>query len=198
MSKQDLIKKVFSRPFSWSQFSSFRDYDKEKWYQNYVLGFKEPPNARMTFGSQVGKRIETDPTYIPQLPRGIMEYELKATMKDIELIGYADSYNPKKKELDEFKTGGASSWNQKKVESHDQLTFYALLLYLRNEAKPEDLTIRLHHMLTQENGDFSIGFAKPFTLTTYTTKRTKKQVFMFASEIIRLRKEMEQYILNHE
>ena len=197
MSKQDLIKKVFSRPFSWSQFSSFRDYNKEKWYQNYVLGFKEPPNARMTFGSQVGKRIETDPTYIPQLPRGIMEYELKATMNDIELIGYADSYNPETKELDEFKTGGVSSWNKKKVESYDQLTFYALLLYLRNEAKPEDLTIRLHHMLTEEKGDFSIGFAKPFTLTTYTTKRTTRQVLMFASEILRVRKEMEEYILAH-
>lgn len=197
MSKQDLIKKVFSRPFSWSQFSSFRDYNKEKWYQNYVLGFKEPPNARMTFGSQVGKRIETDPTYIPQLPRGIMEYELKATMNDIELIGYADSYNPETKELDEFKTGGVSSWNKKKVESHDQLTFYALLLYLRNEAKPEDLTIRLHHMLTEEKGDFSIGFAKPFSLDTYTTKRTTRQVLMFASEILRVRKEMEEYILAH-
>ncbi|HNO71988.1 MAG TPA: hypothetical protein PKO16_09465 [Bacteroidia bacterium] len=198
MSKQDLLKKVLSRPFSWSQFSSFRDYDKEKWYQNYVLGFKEPPNAKMMFGSKVGKCIETDPSYIPQLPRATMEYELKATMKDIELIGFADSYDPKKKELDEFKTGTVSIWNQKKVDNHDQLTFYALLLYLRNEAKPEDITIRLHHMVTEEKGDFSIGFAKPFTLTTYATKRTTKQVLMFASEIIRLRKEMEEYILTHE
>lgn len=197
MSKQDLIKKVFSRPFSWSQFSSFRDYDKEKWYQNYVLGFKEPPNARMTFGSQVGKRIETDPTYIPQLPRGIMEYELKATMNDIELIGYADSYNPETKELDEFKTSSPTGWTQKKVDSHDQLTYYALLLHLRDKVKPEHLTIRLHHMHTCEDGSFNIAFCKPFSLDTYTTKRTTRQVLMFASEILRVRKEMEEYILAH-
>ena len=60
MSKQDLLKKVLSRPFSWSQFSSFRDYNKEKWYQNYVLGFKEPPNAKMVFDQKLAS-IETDP-----------------------------------------------------------------------------------------------------------------------------------------
>jgi hypothetical protein len=199
--KQAQLKKFRARPFSWSQFSSFRDYDKEEWYNNYILGVKAPPNARMTFGSLVGKRIEKDLSYIPQLPRHIMEYEMTATLKDahgdFSLVGYADSYNPETKELDEFKTGGVSSWNKKKVESHDQLTFYALLLYLRNEAKPEDLTIRLHHMLTEEKGDFSIGFAKPFTLTTYTTRRTTRKVLMFASEILRLREEMEQYILAH-
>jgi hypothetical protein len=64
--KQKQLEKFFARPFSWSNFSSFRDYDKEEWYNNYILGKKAPPNARMTFGSLVGKRIETDPTYIPQ------------------------------------------------------------------------------------------------------------------------------------
>lgn len=198
MSKQDLLKKALSRPFSWSQFSSFRDYDKDKWYQNYVLGFKEPPNAKMVFGSKVGKRIETDPSYIPQLPRNTMEYEMKASINDIELIGYADSYNPETKELDEFKTSSPTGWSQKKVDAHDQLTFYALLLYLNNKTKPEDLTIRLHHLHTCEGGDFSIAFCKPFTIDTYTTKRTTEQVLMFASEIIRIRKEMEKYILAHE
>lgn len=202
MNKQAQLKKFRARPFSWSQFSSFRDYDKEEWYNNYILGIKAPPNARMTFGSLVGKRIEKDPSYIPQLPRNIMEYEMTATLKDkhgdFSLIGYADSYNPETKELDEFKTSSPTGWTQKKVDFHDQLTYYALLLYLRDKVKPEHLTIRLHHMHTCEDGSFNITFCKPFTLDTYTTKRTTRQVLMFASEILRVREEMELYILNHE
>jgi phage FluMu protein Com len=197
--KQKQLEKFFARPFSWSNFSSFRDYDKEEWYNNYILGKKAPPNARMTFGSLVGKRIETDPTYIPQLPReGTLEYEVKVMMGDIELVGYMDAYCPDKKIINEFKTSSKAGWSQKKVDVHDQLTFYALLLYLKYKTKPEDLTIRLHHLHTCETGDFNIAFCKPFTIDTYITKRTTKQVLMFASEIIRLRKEMEEYILTHE
>ncbi len=197
--KQAQLKKFLSRPFSWSNFSSFRDYDKEEWYNNYILGKKSPPNARMTFGSLVGKRIETDKTYIPQLLRGgIMEYEVRVKMGDIELVGYMDQYFVNEKEIHEYKTGGANSWNQKKVDNHQQLDFYSLLLYLRDKTKPEEISFNLFHLHTEEKGDFSIGFVKPFTLNHYKTKRTTKQVLMFASEIVRIRKDMEKYILNHE
>lgn len=199
--KQLQLKKFRERPFSWSNFSAFRDYDRELWYSRYILNQKTPENSKMVFGKLVGKRIEKDLSYIPQLPRHIMEYEMTATLKDahgdFSLIGYADSYNPETKELDEFKTSSPTGWTQKKVDSHDQLTYYALLLHLRDKVKPEHLTIRLHHMHTCEDGSFNIAFCKPFSLDTYTTKRTTRQVLMFASEILRVRKEMEEYILAH-
>lgn len=197
--KQAQLKKFRARPFSWSQFSSFRDYDKEEWYNNYILGVKAPPNARMTFGSLVGKRIEKDLSYIPQLKRGgVMEYEVKVKMGDIELVGYMDQYFTETKEIHEYKTGGASSWNQKKVDSHQQLDFYSLLLYLRDKVKPEEISFNLFHLHTEEKGDFSIGFVKPFKLDHYTTKRTTKQIKLFGAEIIRIRKEMINYILEHK
>lgn len=192
------IKNWKARPYSWSQHSSFRDYDKAEWYNKYILGISTPPNKRMTFGSLVGKRIENDPTYIPQLPRGIMEYGITTKMGKIELIGFMDAYNPDTKTINEYKTSGPDGWNQSKVDDHGQLTLYCLLLLLKEGIKPEDVTIQLHHLHTTEGGDFAIAFAKPFTLNSYTTKRTTEQVLKFGAEIIKLRKEMELYIKNHE
>lgn len=198
MTKKELIARWKARPYSWSQHSSFRDYNPEDWYQSYVLGIKKPSNRRMDFGSQVGKRIESDPTYIPQLPRGIMEYGVEVKMGKIDLVGYFDSYNEDELIIDEFKTSSPTGWNHEKVDSHDQLTMYCLLLYLKHLIKPEQVRIRLHHMHTIEGGDFSIKFATPFTIDTYETKRDTKRVLMFGAEIIKQRKEMLKYIEDHD
>lgn len=198
LNKKELIKKWKARPYSWSQHASFRDYSPEDWYQSYVLGIKKPSNRRMDFGSAVGKRIETDPTYIPQLPRGIMEYGIEINMGKIRLVGYMDAYKPEELEIHEYKTSAPTGWSQDKVDDHDQLTMYCLLLMLANNTKPEDVKINLHHLHTVESGDFSIKFASPFTIDTYETKRDTKRVLMFGAEIIKQRKAMEQYIKNHE
>lgn len=198
--KEEQIKKFLARPYSWSQHSQFRDWDKEDWYQSYVLGIKKPSNKKMDFGSVVGKRIEKDPTYIPQLPRGgTMEYGITIKLtKDIELIGYMDQYFEDTKHLHEYKTSSSTGWSQEKVHQHGQLTYYCLLLKLAHKIKPEDVKIYLHHLHTCEGGDFSIKFASPFTLNTYETKRTTKDALMLGAEIIKIRKEMLQYILNHD
>ena len=198
MTKEEQIAKWKARPYSWSQHSSFRDYDKEEWYQSYIMGIKKPSNRRMDFGSQVGKRIETDPNYIPQLPRGVMEHGINVFMDDIELTGFMDSYIPEEIHIHEFKTSSPTGWTQDKVDNHHQLTFYCLLLLLKESIKPEDVKITLHHMVTEESGDFSIKFAAPFSLNSYPTKRTIRDVLMFGAEIVNQRKEMEQYILDHE
>jgi len=198
MTIDECIEQWRRRPYSWSQHQSFRDYDKEEWYSKYILGNPTPTNKRMAFGSAVGRRIETDPTYIPQLPRGVMEYGVEVMMDDIALIGYMDAYDPETKTINEYKTSSPAGWSQEKVDDHGQLTLYCLLLLLKEDIKPEDVTIQLHHMHTIEDGAFNISFKSPFTIDTYTTKRTTKQCLMFGAEIIKLRKEMEKYIKNHE
>ena len=199
LNKKDLIKKWKARPYSWSQHSQFRDYSHEEWYQSYVLGIKKPSNKRMDFGSLVGKRIESDPTYIPQLPRdGKMEYGIEVKLGKIDLIGYMDSYDDDLHIINEYKTSSLSGWDQDKVEKHDQLTFYCLLIYLRDTVAPEFIDINLHHLVTEEGGDFSIKFASPFTLNSYKTKRDTRRVLMFGAEIIKQRKEMEKYIKDHD
>lgn len=192
----DIIKKWKKRPYSWSQHSAFRDYDKEEWYQSYALGIKKPSNKRMEFGSLVGKRIESDPTYIPQLPRGEMEYGINVKMGKIELVGYMDSYEPEIQTISEFKTSSKDGWSQEKVDKHNQLDFYCLLLMLKENIKPEEVKINLYHLVVEESGDFTIKFASPFTINTFRTKRTTKDILMFGAEIVKQRKEMELYILN--
>lgn len=192
------IKKWKARPFSWSQISQFRDYDKEKWYEKYVLGKETPTNKEMAFGSAVGKRIETDPVYIPEVKReATMEYELKVKMGDIELVGYADSYGEETKVLIEYKTG-KGAWTQKRVDDHDQITMYLLMLYLKYKTKPEDVKCHLYWLPTCERGDFSLAFCKPFKIHHFETKRTNKQVKLFGASIIKLRKEMEEFINRHQ
>lgn len=198
LNKKELIKKWKARPYSWSQHSQFRDYSPEEWYQSYVLGIRKPSNKRMDFGSAVGKRIESNPNYIPQLPRGIMEYGVEVKMGKIDLVGYFDSYNEEEIIIDEFKTSSPAGWSQEKVDSHDQLTMYCLLLMLKHNIKPEQVRIRLHHLHTEESGDFSIKFASPFRIDTYETKRDTRRVLMFGAEIIKQRKEMLDYIKNHD
>lgn len=203
MTKEQLIERWKKRPYSWSQHSQFRDYSPEEWFQSYVLGIKKPSNKRMEYGSIVGKRIENDPSYIPQLPReGVCEYGVEVKMGKIDLVGYMDSFCIDKKIINEFKTSSPFGWNQDKVDdtykAGGQLTFYCLLLLLKEKIKSEDLTIKLHHLHTSEKGDFTISFASPFTIDTYITKRTTAEVLKFGSTIIQQRKAMEKYILEHE
>lgn len=196
--KEQQIARWKARSYSWSQHQSFRDYDKEEWYSKYILGNPVPTNKRMLFGSQVGKRIETDPTYIPQLPRGIMEYGIEVMMDDIALVGYMDSYIQEEKHIHEFKTSSKDGWSQDKVDKHNQLDFYCLLLMLKENIKPENVKITLHHLVTEESGDFSIKFASPFTINSYETRRSTRDCLLFGAEIIKIRQEMEKYIIDHE
>lgn len=196
---QENIEKWKKRKYSWSQHSSFRNYDKEEWYSKYILDTPIPTNKRMTFGSLVGKRIESDPKYIPQLMRGgVMEYGVTASMRDFEIVGYMDQYFTEQKHIDEYKTSGEGGWSQDKVDKHNQLDFYCLLLMLKENIMPEDVTIFLHHLVTEEGQDFSIKFKSPFTINSYHTKRTTMQVLEFAAEITKVRKDMEDYIINYD
>ena len=199
MTKQELLDKWYARKLSWSQLSAFRDYNKQDWFDSYILGNKKPPNARMEFGSRVGKKLETDPNFLPEIPReGIMEYGVEAKLESFALTGFMDSFCKDKLIINEFKTSSPNGWSQSKVDSHQQLDFYALLLYLKHKIKPEDITIRLHHLHTQENNDFTISLTNPVIITTYETKRTLLQVLKFAGEIKKIRNEMEKYIEEYE
>jgi len=190
------MKKRFNkRPLSWSQLSSFT-WDKEQWYQSYILGNRTPANKQMLFGSKIGKMLELDPNYLSrQIPRlGTMEYAYAVKFNGFRMIGYADSQNEKTNtEMDEYKTGVAP-WTQKRVDEHGQLTMYAMMNMIQNQVQPEDLTMRLYWLPTAEQGDFSIDFAQPFRVERFETKRTMQQVIAFGAYINRTIKEMDEYI----
>lgn len=185
------------RPLSWSAISSF-EYNPEQWYQNYVIGNKEEPNAMMRFGKEMGERFAAEPHFLPQLPRGeLYEYELRAVFGKIPLIGFIDCYTPHTLG-DEYKTG-IKPWTQKRADEHGQLDMYALLLWLQEKVRPEEVKWRLSWLPTKETGDFRITFANPHDpeVITFETKRTMKHVLAFGKRINETVKLMEEYASNH-
>lgn len=202
--REQQIKRWKERQYSWSQHSSFK-YDPEQWYQKYILGIESPKTPELEFGSMVGKKLETDQTFLPQIKRNnVMEHEFRCMFNGIELVGYADSFcTITNKELQEYKTG-VKPWDQKRVDEHGQITMYLLMHYLITKTRPEDLDITLWWMPTkrQENGDFTveISFIEPIekNIKFFKTKRTMKDILSFGVEIKKTYKKMELYALSHK
>lgn len=205
MNSQQALPKFHSRPLSWSSISSFTfsPESKEKWYKNYILDQKEPPSEEMLFGSKVGKKMELDPTYLPEIPRfGKDEYAFSVVFNGIKLVGYADSFCHKTcKKLGERKTGkrGTYEWTQKKANEHGQLTMYCLMNYIQNKVKPEDTEIILSWIPTKksENGSFKITIDFDGEIQHFKTKRTMQDILKFGAYINTIYKEMEDFIENH-
>ena len=187
------------RPLSWSSISSF-EYNPESWYRKYILGEKDPDSKEMIFGKEIGKRLETDPTFLPQIERhSKMEHPFSVMFNGIKLVGYADSFCDKTfKKLSEFKTG-KKAWNKNRVDEHGQLDMYLLMNYITNKVKPEDVEVTLVWMPTKEDGDFSIKFVEPIeeNIKMFKTKRTMLDILKFGQRINDTVKSMQEYVDNH-
>lgn len=185
------------RPLSYSSISSF-EWDKEKWYRTYILNERQQ-SKEMDFGSYVDKKIQDDPTFIPSLPRyPHMQWEGKVVFNKIPLIGKLDGVDFNKKILIDYKTG-KKEWDQKRIDEHEQLTFYALLVYVIKKIKPEDFVYKIHWLPTKETGDFVIDFRDdPVVPITFESKRTMKDILLYGTKIMRIVKEMEQFVKNKE
>lgn len=183
------------RALSYSQLSSW-EFSRDEWYKNYILNIRGPANAAMLFGNYIGDRIGTPENLVTGLePVGVKEYELKAKMGDISLIGFCDHYDPETKTLNENKTSSTKDrWTQKKVDEHGQLTMYCLMLYLQYQVKPEDVTIYLNFIPVIEQGDFTIALPDPVRFTTFETKRTTRDILMYGAYIQNTVKLMDEFI----
>lgn len=212
------------RPMSWSSKSSF-DYDPEQWYQKYVMHGKctrdgidasgvpyfgwchvtESHNHKcpqietsyqMTFGKLVGEKLAADPKFMPHIPRlSEFEFPLECKLGKISLVGYIDSYEPHT-DLEEYKTG-VKPWDQKRADTHGQVDFYLLCLWLMYKIRPEDIKCHIRWMPTQQNGDFSISFVDEKDVRTFATKRTMRDILQFGSSINGTFLAMQAYAATH-
>ncbi len=181
------------RPYSWSQHSSFL-YNPNEWYERYILDQKAPATKEMLFGTEIGLKLASDASFLPQVPRyPIFEHPLRATLNSIDLVGYMDTYDPQKNAFREYKTG-KRPWTRERVDTHGQLTMYALLLYLSMKLHPKNLVIHLDWLPTKENGDFSISLIDPKAIQSFSTSRTLADILRFGTEIMETRKQMEEFI----
>jgi len=182
------------RPLSYSQLSSF-EYSPAEWYKRYVLLKPDPPNAAMLYGTKVGDSIGTENSLVPTLtPPGVKEYELRANIGKIKMVGYADHHCSETKILNENKTtDNPNKWNQKSVDAHGQMTMYALLLLLQDKVKPEDVTMFLNYIPVTIGGDFQYRLPEPPTYTAIPTRRTTTDVLRYVGYIEETVKAMEKY-----
>lgn len=120
---------------SWSAFSKWKG-SKEQYRMGYY--FAERPSfqtAETMFGNHIGDKLENkhpDVDHIEQYSKP--EQRILVTVGGVKLLGYLDSFDPKKNRFLEYKTGhknkkGAHYWNAVKVAKHKQLDFYSLLIH---------------------------------------------------------------------
>ena len=85
------------------------------------------------------------------------EKEFLVDFEGIPLLGKLDGFSLKEDlaVIDEYKTG-KHPWTQNKVDSHEQLTFYAIMVWKKLGIPLEQIYIRLHWLETCEDLDGSI------------------------------------------
>lgn len=193
---RDLNQQLRFPTISWSSLNSFTDYDKDEWYNSYVLGIRQPPNKAMQIGIEVGERITQDPTYLPTIERPeTFEKELEATLNGIHIRGHIDGYTHNVG-IDEYKTSlNKDRWTQKKVDSWGQVSMYCLLVWLNFKIPPEKLHLRLYAIPITEHNDFSYTAGEP---VCFNTKRTMKDILLFAKFIKDTHKDMTLFVKQKE
>ena len=189
------MQRFIKRPLSYSQLNSWQ-WSKEDWYSNYVLNKPRGKSAAMEIGNIIGDSIGTDKSLIPDLnPPGVKEYPLRASLGDIHLVGYCDHYCPLTLELNENKTAvNPKKWTQGSVNKHEQLTMYALMLFLKHDVKPEDLTIYLNYIRVIEGSDMRYYLPNPIQFKRFQTIRTSDDILNYSEYIIKTVDEMNEYI----
>ena len=196
----------YERPLSYSQLSTFK-WRKQDWYEKYVihqnctrelcaLGEDDCPVVRtspeMIFGSMVDKKIQEDPTYLPQVPRlKHLQYPLRVDFNGIPLVGYPDNLDLDNPHLRDTKTG-KKKWDKKRADETDQLTMYLFQIYLIHKIHPEKFECAIDWLPTHIK-DGEVALIDETDIVVIKTKRSMTDILRFGNKIIETRKAMEEY-----
>ena len=114
---------------SWSAINTWNT-NPERFRREYFEGGEKLNTKYLKFGSGIAKLIEQGKhkEILPDLPTyEVPEFEMRCEVGDVPMLGYIDSYDPWNNVFYEFKTGKIP-WTQEKVQKHDQLLVYAVML----------------------------------------------------------------------
>lgn len=168
---------------SYSQYALWNS-NKDAYRRRYYLNEKSPETAETIFGKKVGRYLEElDKTAVTDEEREILnkveryskpEYKIEIDLEGTKLLGYLDSFDPKKKRFLEYKTShknkqGEDYWTHKKVQNHEQLDFYSLLVEMKHGKVQDDC--KLVYMETE------------VTPVTYKGRETGKRHISLNGEI---------------
>ena len=167
-----------NRPISWSAITQF-EYDRELWYEKYVLGIEQKSNQKMDFGKYIDEKIQNDPTFIPEIPRlPLFQHKLTGKIEDIYMVGKFDGFRKKPPALLEYKTtSNKNRWTQKTAQDHGQILFYQALIYLNYGITPEKIETHLISIPCKEFG-FDIRLSKE-PIQIFKVKHTIIELLQF-------------------
>lgn len=171
---------------SWSQLQLF-EKDPNLYYQVYCEGLDQFRSKYLELGKKLATTLESghsadgDPilelmtVYMPAYPA--REFDLKATFEGIPLVGKLDGWNEKTLTIGEYKSG--KSWTQAMANETGQLTFYALLVWLKYKKLPAN--IYLHWARTDEDMEGNLMLTGD--IKTFRTERSLKDIILFSKRI---------------
>lgn len=184
-----------SNYLSFSQYSSFNQGTYEKYY---LLGEKLQTKY-LDFGKEVAEKLEKglDDLGLP-IPDE-REKKMLVTFQGVPLLGYLDGFSSTNEIIiDEYKTG-KNPWTQQKVDSHEQLDFYAIMVATDLKIPIESIKIRLHWLETFIDTDEKLKLSG--RLETFETKRTSLNVLKIYPKIkkawVGIEKVVDNYIKNN-
>jgi len=161
--------------------------DQNEYYNRYIEGIEQPRTAYLELGHRLAVAMENgkdegdDPAinhlvlFLPTYQE--KEYEIKAKFEGIPLLGKLDSFDPKGLRIREYKTG-KNKWTQRMVDEHGQLTFYALLVWLKYKKFPSEIHLDWAETKEEDGDLFLTG-----EYQTFSTKRTLKDLILMGGRI---------------
>lgn len=171
---------------SWSQLNLW-EKDPNLYYQVYFEGLDQFRTKYLELGKRMATTLangfdeERDPlfemlsVFMPAYSH--REFDLKAEFEGIPLVGKLDGWNGKTLTIGEYKTG--KNWTQGMVDRLGQLTFYALLVWLKYKRLPRK--IFLHWARTDE--DMFGNLKLTGDVRTFETQRTLRDLILFSKRI---------------
>ena len=181
------------RPYlSYSQYNLFIK-DPREYARVYIHG-EEQTNAAMQLGKYVDDMINNDTKQEDPILEHLRifrpvyqfrQYKLKGEINGVPIYGIFDGFDEVPIRLGEIKTGRC--WTQEMADETEQLTFYALLIYLKFKIRPEELPITLTWMPTDWNGGDPIMTGEIFNFETH---RNTRQILILGSMLMRVWKEI--------
>lgn len=184
MSKLILPKKYLS----WTQIEMWSK-SRDSYRKRYYVPSKSLDTDEIRFGKMISERIENG-TIHELLPELVVydkpEYRILQEIDNISLLSFIDSYDTKNNVFREYKTG-KKPWTKSRVQSHDQLVFYALVLYLETGKLPEYCHLDWIHTDNKPLGTFSNAKKKEIYLTGEITPFKR---IILEEEVLRLKKDI--------
>ncbi len=164
------------RPRAYLSYSamSLLEKSEKQFIERYLEGMDGFQNDAMRFGSYVADELEKGESDDPQiqflltfLPNaGRRERTITVPYKKMKLLVRLDSSHPRYKSVREYKTGKVP-WTQGKVDKNDQLTFYAMTLWVKTNKIPR---LWLDWLPTHINEDGDIELTRE--IKSFRTERS--------------------------